>query len=118
MPDAKAHENLVAKVPSERTAILKDGCVLKEERDERKAVAARASLETEALRERYVRSRTAVSLSIVAQIRIASPDLLPTLGSLPHLKCSRSGSGACDEEDKYGDASGAGGGGWRALPIC
>ena len=45
------------------------------------------------------------------EVRIASPDLLLRTGLLPHLKCSRDGRGAGDEEGEYGDARGVGRGG-------
>ena len=48
---------------------------------------------------------------------IASPDLLPMIGWLPHCKGSRQRLRASDEEGKYGVADGTGGSGGPALPI-
>jgi hypothetical protein len=37
-------------------------------------------------------------------IRIASPEMLPSIVVLPHLKCSQRWLGGKDEEGQYGDA--------------
>ncbi len=51
------------------------------------------------------------------ETRIASPELLPENGLLPHLNCSRRiNLGSCDEEGKHGDTCGIGGG--DQLSLC
>lgn len=47
--------------------------------------------------------------------RIAAFKMLPASASLPHLKCSRRRSGADDEERKYLDTRGTGGGRRQAI---
>ncbi|MBB2708365.1 UNVERIFIED_ORG: hypothetical protein GGE63_006537 [Rhizobium esperanzae] len=49
--------------------------------------------------------------------RIASPELLPENGLLPHLNCSRRiNLGSCDEEGQHGDTCGIGGS--DQLSLC
>jgi hypothetical protein len=51
-------------------------------------------------------------------IRIASPELLPKTGPLPHLICSRqSNLGSGDEEGEHGDTSGIDFGDQGALRL-
>lgn len=51
------------------------------------------------------------------QGRVASPELLPENGLLPHLNCSRRiNLGSFDEEGKHGDTCGIGGG--DQLSLC
>jgi hypothetical protein len=38
------------------------------------------------------------------RVRIASPEMLPSVVVLPHLKCSRRWLGGEDEESQHGDA--------------
>ncbi|WP_457662433.1 ATP-binding protein [Sinorhizobium medicae] len=57
------------------------------------------------------------SATIRMRRRIASPELLPENGLLPHLNCSRRiNLGSCDEEGKHGDTCGIGGG--DQLSLC
>lgn len=44
------------------------------------------------------------SATIKVRMRIASPEMLPSIVVLPHLKCSQRWLGGKDEEGQYGDA--------------
>src|ERR1022692_4359136 len=56
--------------------------------------------------------------TIKMRIRIASPELLPKTGPLPHLICSRqSNLGSGDEEGEHGDTSGIDFGDQGALRL-
>ena len=67
----------------------------------------------------YVRQSTQsqVMTNLEGQ-RIASPELLPKTGPLPHLICSRqSNLGSGDEESEHGDTSGIDFGDQGALRL-
>jgi hypothetical protein len=72
----------------------------------------------EAIDQKRGRGRPPAHATIKETKRIASPELLPKLGLLPHLICSRqSNLGSGDEEGEHGDASGIDFGDQRALRL-
>lgn len=77
----------------------------------------RAALEEKRQRDRRVSSATIRTLAVPVA-RIASPELLPENGLLPHLNCSRRiGLGSYDEEGEHGNTCGIGCGDQLSLFV-